>query len=315
MNESSFPLPGVVPGTLATWLRRLQLLAKRAVEGGAGGRFASLFRGAGISFEELREYQPGDDIRAIEWKATARLGTPFVKRFIEERELSVVIALDKSGSMAYGSQTRSKWHTAVETAALLALLAAHNRDRVGLALFDSDLRPFLPPRRGLQQAWREVAVMLLQRPQHEPTSLAQACRALAKLLRRRTLIFVISDFLDRDYVHDLQRLAQRHDLIVVRVWDDAEACLPERGYFLLQDAETGQRLWCDAYDSHLREIWSATGGHFAEMLAAMARAADADLWDISTSEDILSRLQYWLRQRQLRVQRRAAIPQATSLVH
>jgi uncharacterized protein (DUF58 family) len=264
-----------------------------------------LFRGAGITFEELREYQPGDDIRAIEWKATARLGVPFVKRFIQERELTLVVALDKSGSMAFGGDTRSKWHTAVETAALLTLLAAHNRDRVGLVLFDSAVRHFLPPQRGLRQAWRDVALMLLQRPQREPTSLAQACRFLSRLLRRRSLIIVISDFLDRDYTAELRRLGLRHDVIAVRVYDPAEGRLPERGWFLLEDAETAQRHWFDATDAQVRQHWGEVAQSFAEELERAARAAETDLWHIHTGQDLLTSLKYWLTQRQFRLRHAA----------
>ncbi|MCS7167398.1 MAG: DUF58 domain-containing protein [Gemmatales bacterium] len=306
MSEPYLPLWGVVPETLSVWLRQMQLVARRAIEGGAGGRFASLFRGAGVTFEELREYQPGDDIRAIEWKATARLATPFVKRFIEERELTVVLALDKSGSMAYGGDARSKWHTAVETAALLALLAAYNRDRVGLALFDSRVQQFLPPRRGLRQAWREVALILSQRPEQEPTSLTQVCRFLAPLLRRRALVIFISDFLDQAYHSELQRFARRHDVILVRVVDPAEGQLPERGYFLLQDAEGAQRIWCDARNPRIRELWSTTASRFAQEVSLAAQAADADLWEVSTRDDLLSRLKHWLRQRQYRIWHRTA---------
>lgn len=291
-------LPTIFPGTVTTWLRRLHLVARRALEGGAGGRFASLFRGAGITFEELREYQPGDDIRAIEWKATARFGVPFVKRFIEERELSVIIALDKSGSMAFGSDVRSKWHTAVETAALLAWIAAYNRERVGLALFDQNVRHFLPPRRGTRQAMREAALMFLQRPEHEPTSLAQLCRFLARVLRRRSLIVIVSDYLDCDYVADFRQLAQRHDVIAVRIYDAAEGRLAQRGWFLLQDAESPQRIWLDASSVPIRQHWQQIAEQFTQRLQLAALAAD--IWNIGTSDDLLASLQHWLTQRERR---------------
>ncbi|GBD35966.1 hypothetical protein HRbin36_01082 [bacterium HR36] len=306
MSDTPPTLPGILPRALAAWLKRLRLSVRRALEAGAGGQFASLFRGAGVSFEELREYQPGDDIRAIEWKATARLGVPFVKRFIEERELSVVIAVDKSGSMAFGGNSRNKWHTAVETAALLVLLAAYNRDRVGLALFDSTLRRFLPPRRGLRQAWRDIALMLLQRPEREPTSLGQVCQMLLRLLRRRALLLLISDFLDTNYAADFQRLALRHEVIAVRIYEPAEAQLPTRGWFLLEDAETAQRAWFDVRNRMLRQHWSAVAERFTRELQDTARSAGADLWTIPTSEDLLTSLRHWLTQRQLRLRHHAS---------
>jgi uncharacterized protein (DUF58 family) len=298
MNAVTKSLPSVFPGALRVWLQRLHLAARRALEGGAGGQFASLFRGAGITFEELREYQPGDDIRAIEWKATARLGIPFVKRYIEERELTVVLAVDQSGSMWFGSDTRTKWQTAVECAALLVLLAAYNRDRVGLALFDSTVRHYLPPRRGLRLALRYVALLLHQQPQPTRTSLNETSLFLWRVLRRRSLVIIVSDFLDTDYAGGLARLAKKHELVALRVSDPAESTLPPRGLLFLEDCETGQRIFVDASRAELRSGWSHVAEELAKQFATSTQGCQIDTWQITTRDDPLTSLRQWLQARQ-----------------
>lgn len=304
MSWPASTLPPIFPPGLRVWLQRLHLMARRALEGGAGGQFASLFRGAGITFEELREYQPGDDIRAIEWKASARLGTLFVKRFIEERELPVVLAVDQSGSMRFGSNGQTKWQTAVVCAALLALLAAYNRDRVGLAVFDTVVRRFYPPRRGLRPAMRHIATLLHQQPHREPTDLNQASSFLWRVLRRRSLVILISDFLDTGYTTGLARLARKHELIAVRVSDPAEAESPPYGLFLLEDCETGERVFLDATQADVRSRWNQVTTELAREFDAGTRPAQVDAWQISTRDDPLTALRQWLQTRQRRVRRR-----------
>src|SRR5215475_8271303 len=180
-------------------VRRLQLRARRAVEDPLGGAYRSVFKGTGIAFEEVREYQPGDDIRAIDWNVTARMGHPFIKRFVEERELTVVLAMDASGSQQFGTLVQPKREVAAELAAVLAFSAVSNNDRVGLVQFTDHIEQFLPPRKGTRHVLRLVRDVLFYQPEHHGTSLREGLDFLNRVLHRRTIVFLLSDFLDRHF--------------------------------------------------------------------------------------------------------------------
>ena len=181
---------------LVRQIRRLQIRARRAVEDLLGGEYRSVFKGSGISFEEVREYQPGDDIRTIDWNVTARMGHPFVKRFIEERELTVMLVIDCSASQAFGTQQQQKREVAAELAALLAFSAISNNDKVGLIACSDRVEKFVPPRKGTRHVLRLMRDILFLQPEHPGTSLRQGLDFLNRVLRRRAIVFLFSDFLD-----------------------------------------------------------------------------------------------------------------------
>src|SRR5260370_29949804 len=189
----------MLPREVIRQIRRLQLTARRAVEDLRGGEDHSVYKGAGMVFEEVGEYQPGDDIRAIDWNVTARIGHPFVKRFIEERELTALLAVDCSGSQQFGTRIQQKREVAAELAAVLAFSAISNNDRVGLIQFTDRVERFVPPRKGVRHVLRLIRDVLFFQPQRRGTSLREGLDYLNRVLHRRTIVFLFSDFIDRDY--------------------------------------------------------------------------------------------------------------------
>src|SRR5271165_6223661 len=200
----------MLPREILRQIRRLQLKARRAVEDLLGGEYHSVFKGSGIAFEEVREYQPGDDIRTIDWNVTARMGHPFIKRYIEERELTVVLMVDCSGSQQFGTQLQQKREVAAELVALLAFCAISNNDKVGLICFTDRVERFVPPRKGTRHALRLIRDVLFFQPSRRGTCLREGLDFLNRVLRRRAIVFLLSDFRDRDFARAFKRTGRRH---------------------------------------------------------------------------------------------------------
>src|SRR5262245_9108530 len=245
----------MLPREVVLQIRRLQLRARRAVEDLLGGEYHSVFKGTGIAFDEVRSYQPGDDVRAIDWNVTARMGQPFIKRFIEERELTVILAMDCSRRRSFGTGAQPKREVAAELAAVLAFSAISNNDRVGLAQFTDRMEQFLPPRKGHRHALRLIRDVLFYQPSHRGTNLTAGLDYLNRVLRRRAIVFLFSDFLDRDFDRALRRTARRHDLVAVCVRDPREEDLPPVGLVEIEDAETGRHLVIDTSASGARQLY------------------------------------------------------------
>jgi uncharacterized protein (DUF58 family) len=227
-----------LPKDLARRVRRIEISTHRLVDQGLAGEYHSVFKGRGMEFSEVRPYQPGDEIRSIDWNVTARMDQPFVKRLVEERDLTVFLAVDVSGSLGFGSRSILKRELAAEVAALLAFSALGNRDRVGAALISDRVHRFLEPRRRRTHALRLVRDILAARPQGK-TDLDGALRAALAPLKQRSVVFVISDFVDTTYEKALRQAAARHDVIAIEIQDPRDTDLPETGPVLLRDAETG----------------------------------------------------------------------------
>src|SRR5437016_11086031 len=207
----------MLPREVLRQIRRLQLKARRAVEDLLGGEYHSVFKGSGLAFEEVREYQPGDDIRTIDWNVTARMGHPFIKRYIEERELTVMLVVDCSGSHQFGTQLQQKREVSAELAAVLAFSAINNNDKVGLIAFTDRIERFVPPRKGSRHVLRLIRDVLFFQPTHRGTNLAEALSYLNRILHRRSIIFLLSDFLDQGFEQALKRTARHHDLIAMHI--------------------------------------------------------------------------------------------------
>jgi uncharacterized protein (DUF58 family) len=234
-------------------IKAIQIRTQRLVNDAFAGEYESAFRGRGMEFEEVREYQPGDDIRHIDWKVTARMGMPFVKLHREERELTVMLLVDVSSSGAFGSGAKLKNEVAAEIAALLAYTAIKSNDRVGLIIFSDRIEHFIPPKKGRSHVWRVIRDILTFRTPRRQTDLHQALEYMSKVLPRRVVAFVISDFLDEGY-DDLMRLsAKRHDVTAVVVSDRRESELPRIGLLELEDAETGETILVDTSDRNVTE--------------------------------------------------------------
>src|SRR5262245_30351090 len=293
----------MLPREVVLQIRRLQLRARRAVEDMLGGEYHSVFKGSGMAFEEVREYQPGDDIRAIDWNVTARMGHPFIKRYIEERELTVILVVDCSGSQQFGTQMQQKREVAAEIAALLAFCAISNNDKVGLLAFTDHVERFVPPRKGTSHALRVIRDILFFQPKNRGTSIKQALDYLNRIQRRRAIVFLLSDFLDQDFEKALQRTGRRHDLTAVRIADPREEALPAVGLLEVEDAETGRRLVVDTASTAVRAALADAARKRRDVVREMTRSARVDLIEVSTDGGHLDALVRFFEQREKRLRR------------
>jgi len=238
-------LTAIAPAEVLRQVRRIEVRTRRLVDSRFAGEYRSLFKGQGMEFAEVREYQPGDEVRSIDWNVSARMGKPFVKRYVEERELTVMLAIDLSGSARFGTRARFKHDLAVELAGVLSLAAVRNNDRVGLMLFTDQVEHALPARKGRKHALRLIRDLLTVTPAGRGTSIAAAVDRLMRLLPHRSVVFLASDFLTEDAEKPLARLAQRHDVIAITLEDPAERHLPDIGPARLEDPETGEIVEVD----------------------------------------------------------------------
>jgi len=253
-------------------IRRIDLRTRRLVDESFAGAYHAVFKGRGMEFDTVRPYEPGDDVRDIDWNVTARAGTPFVKRYVEERELTVMLALDISASTFFGTQSRQKRDTAVELGAVLAYAAIRNQDRVGLLLFSDRVERYVAPRKGRNHVLRLIRDLLAAQPTGKGTDLGLGLRTVNHLLKRRAIVFLMSDFLvpGESYVRDLRLTARRHDLIGVVLSDPLEAVWPNAGLVALRDSERGETAWGDTASP----AWRAA---FRQQAEAFQAARDAAL--------------------------------------
>jgi len=263
----------VITPELLAQVRRLTIRSRRAVEEVFSGTYRSAFRGQGLEFAEVREYVPGDDIRSIDWNVTARAGRPFVKRYDEERELTVVVALDLSGSLGFGSRARVKRDAAAEAGALLSLAAARNRDRVGLLLFTDRVELYLPPGKSRARALRIARELLAFEPVGRGTDVAAALGFLNRVLRRRAVVFLLSDWRSPAFERPLAHLGRRHDVVALDVSDPLEREAPAGGLLRVRDLETGRGAWIDASSAPARAAWRGSRARHARALEQTFRRA------------------------------------------
>jgi uncharacterized protein (DUF58 family) len=244
--------PSPDASALPVLVRRLELRARRLMENRAVGAYDSVFRGHGIEFSEVRAYQPGDPFQAIDWKVTARMGKPFIKNFVEERELTVLLAVDLSGSTDFGTRVRTKRDLSLELAALLGLAAARNNDRVGLLLFTDRVERWLAPRRGRGRLRQLLHVMASHRPEGRGTDIGLALATAVRSLKTRSLVFLLSDFQGPDFRKELTAASRKHDVVGLHLVDPGERSLPAVGLIEVRDPETGASGVLDLGDSRTR---------------------------------------------------------------
>jgi len=277
----------MLPPELVRQIRLLEIRTDRAVDEMAGGAYRSLFKGRGIEFDEVREYVPGDDVRTIDWNVSARTGSAFVKKFIEERELTVLLVVDVSASGDYGGARRSKRAAAAELAALLAFSAGRNGDKAGLLMFSDRCELFVPPRSGRRHALRLIREVLAFEPRSRGTDLAEALREAARLLKKRGIVFILSDFIDdKPFEKELKLLRQRHDVVALELTDAREAAWPSRCAVTLEDAETGEVAEFSGGAAALRRL-DAELGAAEERRRGICRRARVDVAQVSNSGNIL----------------------------
>lgn len=278
------------PQDLLRKIRRIEIRVRRILNTAFLGEYHSVFRGRGMEFSEVREYVPGDDIRAIDWNVTARLGYPYVKQFVEERELTVVLVVDVSASGNYGSTGPSKKEIATEVAALLAFSAIRNNDKVGLVAFSDRVEKYVPPRKGRQHVLRVIRELLYLQPSGRGTRIAEALAYVDRLQKRRSVVFLISDFLDSGYERALQLVGRRHDLVALALNDPRERQLPAVGFVSLYDAERGTQALVDTGSPKLRRFFAARRREEEARRAAFFRQQGIDAISIDISRSYMEPL-------------------------
>jgi uncharacterized protein (DUF58 family) len=281
--ESRDSRPAVSPDVLAQ-VKAIELRTRGLVTSLFAGEYRSLFRGQGMEFAEVRAYEPGDDFRAIDWNVSARLASPFVKTFSEERELTVMLVVDQSGSTRFG-RPMTKAALAVEVGAVLALAAAAQNDRVGALLFADEVERVIPPRKGRRHALRVIRDLIAFAPEGRHTNLAASLLYATRLLRHRSIVVVLSDFVAEGWERPLRRLAARHEVVAIAVEDPRERSLPDAGWLELADAETGQRVLLDTGSRRLRDRLRTLSERRRDERARILAASGVDSVTLSTGSD------------------------------
>lgn len=278
-------------------VRKLELKARRLVRESFSGEYLSSFRGQGLDFDDFREYQHGDEVRFIDWNVTARMNMPYVRKFREERELSVVLAVDVSGSADYGSVSLSKREVAAETAAVLGFSALHNGDKVGLLIFAGEPVLFIPPEKGSRHLLRMIREILIARPEKPGTSVSAACDFLVRTLRRKSLVFMISDFFSDPLDKPLGKLSRKHETVALRVIDPLESRLPKAGKVVMIDPETGFETQVNTNNPNLRMGYQKLMSRQQEGASAVFKKHGIDSADLATHGDTLAALHRMLKRR------------------
>ncbi|RLB58569.1 MAG: DUF58 domain-containing protein [Deltaproteobacteria bacterium] len=278
-------------------IRRIEITTRRAVEDVLAGQYHSVFKGRGMVFDEVRPYQPGDDIRVIDWNVTARMNDLFVKQFIEERELTVMLLVDASGSQAFGSRGRMKNELAAELSGLLAYSAIKNNDRVGLIIFSDQVEKFVPPKKGRKHVLRVISEVLSHRPRSRGTDIAGALQFLSRVSRRKSVAFLLSDFLAEGFATALKVANRRHDLVCIRLIDPLEESLPGLGLVSFQDAESGRTVLFDTTRPAARRQLSDWFAEQRQRHTRLFRQLRLDSIDLYTNQDYLRPLVLFFQRR------------------
>ena len=277
---------------------KIRILTRRLIDDQLSGDYHSSFKGQGVEFDEVRPYEIGDDVRSIDWNVTARTGVPFIKRFAEERELTIIFMVDVSGSQGYGSVTRSKMELAAEVTSLLAMTAIRNQDKIGLILFSDKIVKYIPPRKGQESVMRLVREVLASEDGAEGgTDIAAALKFLNGVQKRKAVVFLVSDFMDEGYEKLLTATNHHHDVIAVKVNDPAESALPNVGLIELEDPETHELRIVDTADKTLRSQFAARAQLKAEEVSTMFKKNGIDNLNLSTGHEYVSEVRALFKRR------------------
>ena len=287
----------MTPREVIRRVRRLEIRTRRLVQESLAGSYHSVFRGRGMEFAEVRDYVPGDDVRTIDWNVAARMGHPYVKKFTEERELTVVLVVDASGSERFGTAPSTKMQMSAEISALLAFSAIRNNDRVGLLLFTDRVELFLPPRKGKEHGLRVLREVLTVEPTALRTSIATALEYLQRVVTKRAVVFLVSDFQDDGFERTLRVSARKHDVVAISVSDPRELALPAVGLIAVEDPETGERGVIDSGNARVRRAYADHTGRERERLRDTFTRTGVDLLELSTAEPYEMPMVRFFRQR------------------
>jgi uncharacterized protein (DUF58 family) len=281
-------------------LRKIEIRTSRLANDQLAGSYHSVFKGRGMTFSEVRQYQPGDDVRFIDWNVSARFDDVFIKLFTEEREMTVMLLVDMSASQRFGSVARPKLETAAEVASLLAFSAIKNNDRVGLILFTDRVEKLIPPKKGKGHVLHVVTEILDAKPEHTGTNLEEALHLLGNVSRRRSVAFVVSDFMTEGYEHALRVAGRRHDLIPIQIVDPREEQLPDVGIALFEDLESGQLVEVDTGDPRVREAYQLQAAKDRARREQMFKKLKLDAVTVRTDRSYVEPIANLFRLRQKR---------------
>ncbi len=285
---------------LAKKIRILQITTRKVVNDVLAGEYGSVFRGRGMEFDEVREYMPGDEIRTIDWNVTARTGTPYVKRFVEERELTVMFVVDLSASGAFGSVRKLKNEVAAEFCSLLAFSAVKNNDKVGLIVFTDQIEMYIPPKKGTQHVLRVIRELLNFKPRQASTDIEGALDFLGKVTKKRSVVFLVSDFQAEGFEKPMRVIGKRHDLVAVTVVDPREVSLPNVGLVELEDAETGEIVLVDTGSAGIRKRYERLGREQSDRFRELFSSMGVDQIEVMTDRDYVPNLVRFFRARERR---------------
>ncbi len=281
-------------------VRRIQITSSHMVNDLLAGEYHSVFKGRGMEFDEVREYQPGDDVRTIDWNVTARTGKPYIKKFVEEREMTVMLIVDASASEQFGTRKQFKNEVAAEVSALLAFSAIKNNDKVGLVIFTNKIEKYIPPKKGVKHVVRVIREILYFTPQNQGTDLTEALKFLSSVTKRRTVTFFISDFIDRGFDRALRIANKRHDVIAISLNDEREVEMPDIGIVELMDAETGECLLVDTADHEVRKQYAALARKALKEREKVFQACDVDHIAITTGQAYIEAIVRFFKMREKR---------------
>jgi uncharacterized protein (DUF58 family) len=281
-------------------IRRIQIYTSRLVNDMLAGAYHSTFKGRGIEFDEVREYQPGDEIRTIDWNVTARVGRPFIKKFVEERELTVMLMVDASSSGQFGSKGQLKTEYAAELCSMLAFSAIKNNDKVGLLIFTDRVEKYIPPKKGKRHVLHVISEILSFKPEHTGTDIASGIEFFNSVSKKRTVTFLVSDFIAEGYERALQIANKRHDIIAVVIQDPREREFPRLGMIELEDAETGEILLVDSSDPNLQKGIKVFSGKEASERDKIFRQIDLDIIHVETGTSYVEPFMRFFRTREKR---------------
>ena len=292
----------MIPAHIIKKIKRIHIKSSRAVNNIMAGQYKSVFRGSGIEFEEVREYSPGDDVKALDWKVSARFGKPFIKLYKEERESIVMLLIDMSPSLKFGTFSGQKFEKIAETASVLAFNAIKNSDKVGVIFFTDQVEKYIPPKKGSSHIWRVIKEIFTFVPRGKGTHITAALDYLAKISRKKTFAFILSDFLDENYLKSLRMVQQRHEIIGVMIYDKGAYKLPFKGIVTLSDLETSKEIVFDGFNRKTEEAFSALKKQIHDKTRDHFSRAKSDVIEIETSASISDTLlQYFkFRERRLR---------------
>jgi len=294
----------MIPKDVIKKLRRMQITTTRKVTDVFAGQYQSVFKGAGMEFDEVREYNPGDEIRSIDWNVTARMGHPFVKKFVEERELTIMFLLDVSMSCRYGTKNRLKSDLAAEICSILAFTAIKNNDKVGMLTFTDRVEKFIPARKGVKHVMRVVREALYNEPVGNGTDINGILEYLNRVTKRRTITFVISDFMAPDFKKTLAVTNKRHDIIAITIADPSELKLPNAGIVKMHDAETMMPYEVDTSHPSVRRDYMRRSAKFFHLRDKLFRSVNVDGIVFRTDRSYMEPLMRFFRMRERRLVRR-----------